>query len=120
MYSAEMSLPNNFASSPGEELHSYFRNLCLEFKKIVKKSKDIDELQIEMEKFINASRDMNWHHKSTGVYHKEEGEKATGKVWKEFKRYLFELLDHPEDANPQNLLDALAEVERLVEALKVT
>ncbi len=115
-----MTLPDNFSGSPGQDLHSYFRNLCQEFKKVVKASKDIDLLQIEMEKFINASRDMNWHHKPSGVYHKDEGEKATGKVWKEFKRYLFELLDHPKEANPQSLLEALADIEKIIQNLKVT
>lgn len=116
-----MSLPNNFASQPAEDPHRYFRNICHDFVKKVKTSKNIDLLQEEMERFINASREMNWHNKNTDVYHKDAGEKATDKVWSEFKRYIFGLLSSQSSrANSQDLLNALAEVERLIHNLKVT
>ena len=115
-----MSLPANFEGRPSEEPHRAFRNLCIEFKKLLKDSYNIDELQIKMEEFLNASKEMNWHNKKTGVYHKEEGEKAVGKVWTEFKRYIFGLTSHrnPKVTN-QDLIDALSEVERLLRAYLV-
>lgn len=111
-----MSLPANFSGFPHEELHRYFRNLCHEFKKAIQTSKDSAELQQYMDQFIDYSKQMDWHKKNTGTYHKEEGEKATNKVWDEFKRYALNL----EKANPQDLLDALTEVERLIKSLKST
>ncbi len=114
------SLPTNFSGSPGEELHRYFRNLCLEFKKAIKTSKDSLELQENMERFIDASKQMDWHKKNTGVYHKDQGAKAADKVWTEFSRYIHDLDSRPGAANPQDLLDALGEVERLVNSLKAT
>jgi hypothetical protein len=111
-----MPLPANFSGSPHEELHRYFRNLCHEFKKMVKTSKKSLELQQQMDQFIDTSKQMDWHHKNTGVYHKEAGDKATNKVWTEFKRYVLNI----ETANPQDLLDAIGEVERLINSLKTT
>ena len=111
-----MPLPANFSGYPHEELHRYFRNLCHEFKKAVQTSKNSLELQQHMDQFIDASKQMNWHQKNTGVYHKEEGAKATDKVWAEFKRYVLNL----DKANPQDLLDALEEVEQLIKSLKTT
>lgn len=115
-----MSLPANFSGYSHEDAHRYFRNLCIEFKKTVKSSKNSIELQQEMEQFMDASRQMNWHHKQTGVYRKEEGDKAADKVWAEFKRYVTDLQTDPDSANPQDLLDALGEVERLIKSLKTT
>lgn len=111
-----MPLPANFSGYPHEELHRYFRNLCHEFKKAVQTSKNSLDLQQQMDQFIDASKQMDWHHKNTGVYHKEEGEKATNKVWVAFKRYVLDL----DNTSPQDLLDALSEVERLVNSLKTT
>lgn len=116
-----MSLPVNFSSHPGEEPRRDFRNLCIQFKKLVNSSQDVEELQRMMEQFINESREMNWHHKTADRYRKDEGEKATGKVFSEFKRYIFALQKrNPEKANPQDLLDALAAVEQLIRSLRVT
>lgn len=114
-----MSLPANFAGMPGEEIHRSYRNICIEFKKMIKNSTNIDELQEQMIRFINASKQMDWGRKETGVYHKNNGEKACDKVWNEFKRYIMALATQNKEANPQDLYDALSEVERLVDSLKV-
>lgn len=116
-----MSLPVNFSSLPGEGPRRDFRNLCIQFKKLVHSSQDVEELQRMMEQFISESRDLNWHHKTGDRYHKDEGEKATGKVFSEFKRYISALQKrNPEKANPQDLLDAISAVEQLIRSLKVT
>ena len=115
-----MSLPTNFAKGPTEEPHRFFRNLCIEFRNTIKSSKDSSKLEWEMERFLDASKQMNWHHKNTGVYHKDEGEKAALKVWSEFNRYVADIKGNKSTANPQDLLDALNEVERLVNNLKAT
>jgi len=115
-----MSLPANFSGKPGEEPHRYFRNSLLEFKKVVKTSKDIDQLQIEMERFLNASKQLDWHHKNPQAYRKDEAEKATGKVWTEFKRYIMGLQSKSQKVSPQDLIDALSKVEQMVLNMKVT
>lgn len=109
-----MSLPTNFSSPPSEEPHRYFRNLCIEFRKLVLHSKDSLTLQQEMEKFLNASKEMTWERHNTGVYHKDEGEKAAQKVWVEFKRYIDNHLN-----SSQDLLEAISAVEQLINSLKV-
>ncbi len=114
-----MSLPTNFGK-PGEELHRFFRNTCIEFKKLVHSTRDIDLLQEEMQKFIDVSRQMDWHHKTTGVYHKDEGEKLADKVYAEFKRYIEALQETPEQANPSDLLLTLDLMEQMVNSFKVT
>ena len=115
-----MSLPANFSQPPGEELHRYFRNSCREFKKVIQSSKNINELISEMENFINTSKQMDWHYKPSGVYHKEQGQKAVDKVWSEFKRYIKALASHSrEAANPQDLIDALGLVEQMIDSYKV-
>ena len=115
-----MSLPANFSGPPGEEPHRDFRNLCREFKKLIKNSRDVVELQLMMERFINMCRQLDWHYKSNGVYKKPIGEKATNKLFSEFKRYIQDLQTEPEQANPQDLLDALYEIEQLVRSLSVS
>lgn len=114
-----MSLPANFASVPGEEPHRVFRNICIDFRKSIKSSKNIDDLQEQMLRFINASKQMHWPHHQSGVYHKEAGEKACDKVWAEFKRYIMGLATKNKDINPQDLIDALTEVEKMVDSFKV-
>ncbi|MBS0616310.1 MAG: hypothetical protein JSR58_07165 [Verrucomicrobia bacterium] len=115
-----MPLPNNFSGAPHEEPHRYFRNACIAFKKTVHETKDLNLLQDEMEKFINAAKQMNWHPKTTGTYHKDEGAKAADKVWKEFDRYFRDLTKDAKAASPKDLLEALTEVERLIHNLKIT
>jgi len=116
-----MPLPANFSGPPGEELHRYFRNVCIEFKKMVKTTQDIAELKQEVDRFLDTSRQMNWHHKNTAVYHKDVGDKAVAKVLNEATRYVEALhKNNPKPANSNDLLEALAEVERLILAQKAT
>jgi hypothetical protein len=113
-----MSLPTNFSGQPGEDLHHHFRNLCLVLKKTLRTSKNREELREVMEQFLSASKEMKWEHVKSDVFHKDEGIKAVSKVQTEFDRYVKELSRGAQPAF-QNLLDALSEVERLVNSLKV-
>lgn len=113
-----MQLPDNF-STPHEELHHHFRNLCIAFRKVIETSEDTEKLQQSMEDFRDVAKQMDWHHKASGVYHREAGEKVTRKVRNEFDRYII-TLDRGEETNRQDLLDALAEVERLIKEMLVT
>jgi hypothetical protein len=115
-----MSLPANFSENPKEELHRYFRNLCIEFKRVIKSSKDVNQLDAEIQRFIDASKQMNWHHNTSSVYRRDESDKATRKLLAEYKRYVDALKSNQHNANPQDLLDVLAEIEQLVNTLKVT
>lgn len=114
-----MSLPFNFASPPHQEPHRYFRNLCIEFRKLIHSSKDLEMLEEAMGAFMNASKNMNWHHKDTGVYHKAQGEKVVAKVWTEFDRYI-RALKASAETNPEDLLVALDDVESLIDTFKVS
>ena len=114
-----MQMPTNFGE-PSEDPHRSFRNMCIEFKKLVKHSKNINELSQEMQKLIDESRHMDWHVKSTGVYRKAEGEKITGKIFAEFKRYVGDLQQNPTAANTFDLINALEIMEQFVGSFKVT
>lgn len=114
-----MDIPTSFSMPPGESQHKYFRNLCIEFKKLVKKSDDLDLLQFEMEKLINASKQINWEHKSTDKFKKDKAEKTLSKVWTEFDRYFMNLKDNKDKSNMQDLLDAIEEVESLISEQKI-
>lgn len=115
-----MSLPANFGKPPGEELHRIFRNTCIEFKKLIKSSKNIQELEQEMLKFIGECKAMDWHSKNTGVYHKDEGQKLAEKILAEFKRYKNDLEPFLNKADPTDLLNALDAMEQYVKNYKVT
>ncbi len=115
-----MALPANFAGNPGEELHHYFRNVCIEFKKILKSTRDQKLLGEQIDRFKDACKQMNWHHKNTGVYHKNPGDKAATRVADEYNRYVIALAKTPQTANPQDLLDAISEIEGLVKGSKGT
>jgi len=114
-----MPLPGNFSGAPSEEVHRHFRNICIEFKKVAQSSKDIDQLQQEMERFMNAAKTMHWPQKSDAVYHKDEGEKIMGKVWSEFKRYIMALVSNQPNTSSRDLIEALSAVERLIDSYKV-
>jgi 7,8-dihydro-6-hydroxymethylpterin-pyrophosphokinase len=103
-----MSLPANFSQAPGEKPWRDFQNLCIQFRKQIKASEDSEELQKTMDQFINDSRELQWNHKTSGHYQKDAAEKMTTKVYTEFKRYIESM------ENPQDLLDALAEVESFI------
>lgn len=100
----------SFCGAPGESPHHYYRNVVLEFKKVLLHSKDLDQLLIVMEKLLNASKDMTWKSNKPGVWKKEEGEKAIGKLFQEFKRYLGAFNSDSSKANPQFLIDVLDEI----------
>jgi hypothetical protein len=114
-----MSLPPNFSGMPTEEQHHYFRNVCIALKKAIKTTKDCKVLDEKMERLISASREVEWPHSTSDVYHRDKAEKAIQKVANEFRRYLHDLENHKENANPQDLLNALALVETMVDTLKV-
>jgi hypothetical protein len=115
-----MSLPVNFSGFSGEELYRHFRNVCIEFKKLIKTSQDLTELEQEMNRFTHTSKQMQWHHQNSGVYHKDQGDKAIHKVWTEYKRYFTALESGDAKANPQDLLEALSSVEKLIDSLKMS
>ena len=115
-----MELPVNFAQNPAEEPNRFFRNVCIQFRKAVLSSKDYQMLETEIENFINASKEMNWHVKSSDVYRKDQGEKAVQKVLAECDRYFKTLISNPSSAIAQDLIDALNEVERLIDNYKAT
>ncbi len=114
-----MALPYNFAQPPHEEAHRYFRNACIAFQKCVKTSTHIEELQEHMLRFLDASKQMHWKHPHTSTYRKEEGEKAIANVCTQCKRYIEQLEAHPEEAQTQDLLDALREIERLIDNFQI-
>ena len=116
-----MTTPFIKPSSPGypdEELFRRYRNILLQLKKTIQTSKNIDELKMQMEHFINANRHVTWPHHTSAVYHKDEAEKAVGKVVTEYQRYIKGLENDDPDANYQDLLDALLIVESMLGRLK--
>jgi hypothetical protein len=115
-----MPLPANFSGQPREELHRIFRNTCIEFKKLIKSSKNIPELEQEMLKFIGECKAMDWHTHNTAVYHKDEGKKLAEKILAEFKRYKNDLEPLLNKADPADLLNALDAMEQYVKNYKVT
>lgn len=115
-----MALPANFSGYPSEELHHYFRNVCIEFKKTLKSTTDQTALSEQIDRFKDACKQMNWHQKNTGVYHKGTGDKAATRVVDEYNRYVIALTKTPFEANPQDLLDAIAQVEMLIKEKKAT
>lgn len=106
-----MALPSNYSGSHGEQPHHFFKNVCISFKKTIAASKNANELQSEMERFIDSAKQMNW--KNT-----EKPEKATSKVFTEFKRYIEMLESSPKTANPQDLTESIDEVMRLLDQHK--
>lgn len=107
-------LPSNFTMQPGQNPHSYFRNLCIEFIKLLKESDDVDLLQDEMGKLINASKDMKWNEDHNKPLKQEAGEKAISKLFNEFRRYVNNLRNTSSKSNYQDLLDAFSEIERML------
>ena len=114
------NLPPSFSMPPGQNPHSYYRNLCIEFKKILNETKDILILQKEMNKLLSASKEMNWKEEKLEIWKKNDGKKAIDKVWYEFKRYIHDLQTSKEKANTQDLLDAIEEIQRQVSNLDIT
>jgi hypothetical protein len=115
-----MPLPDNFSSAPTEGPHRFFRNVCLHFKKSIQATKDLRELEENIENFINASKQMDWHVQSGDVFRKNEGEKAVLKVLSECERYYKAMLDDPAKAVAQDLLDALDNLNHLIDSFNVS
>lgn len=115
-----MELPVNFAQNPAEDPNRFFRNVCIHFRKVILSTKDYQSLEPEIENFINASKEMNWHLKNSAVYHKDAGEKAMERVLSACDRYYKALIADPESATSQDLLNALDEVERLIHNQKAS
>ena len=115
-----MELPASFESPPGEEPHRAFRNTCIEFRKMLKSSKNLNELQDQMQKFIGESKQMNWHVKNTGVQHKDEGKKLADKVLSEFQRYIKDLEPYLNRADPSSVIEALKLLEQFINNYRVT
>jgi len=115
-----MELPANFESPPSEELHRAFRNTCIEFRKLLKTSKNIPELNQQMEKFIGESKQMHWHSKNTSVYRKDEGKKLADKILSEFKRYMTDLEPYLNRADPAPVIEALKLMEQYIHNYRVT
>lgn len=113
------SKAQGYSGFPEEEMSRHYRNILLQFKKTIQSSKNIDELNAEMEHFLNATRKVTWPHHTSGVFHKEEAEKAVGKVVTEFQRYVIALQKNPsQPATYQDLLEALLIVESMIDRIK--
>lgn len=82
-----MPLPSSFGSRPDKTNHKYFFNLCLDFKKTIAKTPNIEELDFGMQKILDASKEMNWKEPTHHAYKKNEGEKLLNKLFSEFSRY---------------------------------
>lgn len=116
-----MTTPFIRPTSPGfpePELIRHYRNVILQFKKTIQSSKEIEPLKMEMEHFINASRRVTWPHATGAVYHKDEAEKAVVKVVTEFERYIKNLEAGSLTTHYQDLMDALAIVETMIDRLR--
>jgi hypothetical protein len=108
----------NTSGFPEASSLRHFRNTLLQFKKALQTSKDSTELHVQMEHFLNASRQVTWPHHTCDVYHKDEAEKAVDKVITEFQRYIKDL-EHPTSlASSKDLMDALFVVESMLDRIK--
>ena len=103
-------LPPSFSSPPGENNLHYFRNACLGFKKVLLHSKDQNHLEMEMEKILNASREIKWHSEKKEIWKKDDAEKLLAHLFREFKRYIESLQKTPDTANAEDLLISLEEI----------
>jgi hypothetical protein len=111
---------SEFTSAPGQDPHKYFRVICKDFIKTIKGTRIIEDLQVDMQKMINASHDLTWKNQSLkDVFKKPLGEKIMDKVFNEFERYINDIKTNPDKANDQYLLDALTEVIKLSESQKI-
>ena len=112
-------IPKSFSSSPGQSLHKYFLNLCIEFRKELEEKKELKVLQEKMINIINAAKDMDFLKKRSDVWGKEETDKGMRRFLDEFKRYVSDVESDVEKADEKDLLKALEEVERLVKSLEI-
>lgn len=115
-----MPLSESFERAPTETPHHYFSKVHRELKKAVQSSKNTELLEREMQTFIDACKQMNWHYQTSSVQHKGEGEKVANKIHTEFKRYILDLKSNSSRAQPEDLLTALRLMETLIAAYQVT
>lgn len=108
-----MILPTSFAGMPTVDLANHFRNVCIEFKKTIRSSQDLEQLEISKEHFRGLSKEMSWPANNSEVYHKNVGEKAVNKVLNAYKRYI-EGIKHHKVISSGYLIDAISDVERLI------
>lgn len=113
-----MSISSAYPGYPEKKFIRHFRNALLQLRKTIQSSKDIDELKLHMEHFINANRRVVWPHHTSEVFHKDEAEKAVQKVVTEFQRYTQDLQLQKSQKSYQDLLDALFIVESMIDRLK--
>jgi hypothetical protein len=111
--------PPGFFGFPEEESARRYRNTLIEVKKTIVSSKSIEELKMQMEHFLNINRHVTWQHHTSGVYRKDEAEKAVDKVLTEFERYITNLKRHIPNTSNQDLLDAIAIVESMLDRIDV-
>jgi hypothetical protein len=111
-------LKPSFSGYPEETLIRRFRNSLLQFKKTIQSSKDIAELKSEMDQFISINHQVVWPHHTSGVYRKDDAEKAVDKVLTEYQRYIKALQLHKPHTSYQDLLDAILIVESMIDQLK--
>ncbi len=107
----------NTSGYPEESLVRRYRNILIQFKKTLQSTTDIRELQQEMEHFLNINRQVIWPHQTSGIFRKDEAEKAVDKVVTEYQRYVKDLKHH-DSPSTQDLLDALLMVESMLGKLK--
>ncbi len=101
----------------GEGQHHYYRNVCRELRKTIESSKDISKLDEAFEEFLNAGRTIDWPHKNSEIYGKDEFEKIFQKLNTEYQRYR-QALQSGNSISPKDLLDELSIAEMLEDRIK--
>jgi hypothetical protein len=104
--------------NPDTTLVRNLRNALIQLKKTIHHSQKIEELNLDMEHFLNASRKVDWPHKPGEVYHKDAAEKAVMKVVSEFQRYRKDIEGGHPLKSQQDLLDAIAIVETMLSGIR--
>jgi hypothetical protein len=101
----------------GEGQHRYFRNVCRELRKMIESSQDVNKLDEAYEEFLNAGREIDWPHKNSEIYAKDEFEKIFQKLNSEYQRYK-QSLQSGNALGTKDLLDALSIAETLGDRIK--
>jgi len=68
-----------------------------------------------MEELFNVSKQMKWKDDNSPIQRKKEGEREMQKLWEEFKKYIHMLKTEPQEAQTQDLVNALHGVMILIE-----
>ena len=109
---------HQFPGFPEEKSVRHFRNILIQLKKTLMSSKKIDEINQEMEHFINANRKVVWPHQTQEVFRKEEAEKAIAKITTEFQRYVSDLKKHQGKESFQDLMEAILVLESIIDQIR--